>query len=125
MPLVIVIVAEPLPLPVHAPDAVIAAARPEVAVAVTLKVALYAALAGADWLTDIVWFALSTSKALLVPVLELTGSVTVIVLPVPAFVTVTLPVHAPLLKLPEAVGLIEPAVVLRLTVPLNPVMVLL
>jgi hypothetical protein len=51
----IVIVAEPLPLPLHIPLVVIATAKPELAVAATPKVLLYAALAGAGVVTVIVW----------------------------------------------------------------------
>jgi len=50
-----VIVAEPLPLPLQAPLAVIATGNPELAVAATGKVLLYAALAGAGVVTVIVW----------------------------------------------------------------------
>jgi hypothetical protein len=55
VPLVIVIVAEPDPPPLHPPDVVIATAWPELAVAVTLKLELNAALPGAGVPTEIVW----------------------------------------------------------------------
>jgi hypothetical protein len=50
-----VIVAEPLPLPLQTPLVVIATGNPELAVAATLKVLLYAALPGAGVVTVIVW----------------------------------------------------------------------
>ena len=55
VPLVIVIVAEPVPLPLQEPALVIATARPEPAVAATLKVELYAPEEGAGVVTVIVW----------------------------------------------------------------------
>jgi hypothetical protein len=54
----IVIIAEPLPIPLQTPLAVIATGNPELAVAATVKVLLYAALAGAGVVTVIVWAAL-------------------------------------------------------------------
>jgi len=60
VPLVIVIVAEPLPLPVQTPVVLIATGNPELAVAATLKVEPFAALAGACVVTVIVWADLST-----------------------------------------------------------------
>jgi hypothetical protein len=53
--LVIVMRAEPLPLPLQAPDVVIATVRPELAVAATLKVAPLVAIAGAEVVTVMVW----------------------------------------------------------------------
>ncbi len=52
-----VIVAEPVPLPLHAPLLVIATGSVELAVADTEKVLLYAALAGACVPTVILWLA--------------------------------------------------------------------
>jgi hypothetical protein len=52
---VIVIVAEPEPLPEQAPLAVTLTGRPELAVAATMNVLLSAALAGAAVVTEIVW----------------------------------------------------------------------
>src|ERR1051325_8383174 len=66
-----------------------------------------------------------TSKPLLVPVSLPPVRVTVIVLLVPASVTVTLSVRRPPVNAPEVVGLIVPAVVLKLTVPVKLVAVLL
>ena len=60
LPLVIVIVAEPLPPPVQTPLEVIATGNPELAVAATVKVVPFAALAGAWVVTVIVWSALLT-----------------------------------------------------------------
>ena len=60
VPLVIVIVAEPLPPPLQTPVVVIATGNPELAVAATLKVEPFAALAGAGVVTVIVWSALLT-----------------------------------------------------------------
>ncbi len=54
VPLVIVITAEPVPLPLQTPLVVIATSSPELAVAATLNVELYAAVAGADCVTVIV-----------------------------------------------------------------------
>jgi hypothetical protein len=54
---VMVIVAEPVPLPEHAPPVVMLTGRPELAVAATVKVLLSAALAGAAVVTVIVWLA--------------------------------------------------------------------
>jgi hypothetical protein len=61
----IVIVAEPLPPPLQSPLVVIATAKPELAVAATLKVLLYAALAGAGVVTVIVWSAFVIVKFVL------------------------------------------------------------
>ena len=58
--------------------------------------------------------------------MPLTPFAAVIVLPVPAPDTVTFPVHMPPLKLPDVAGLSEePAVIVKLTVPVNVVTVLL
>jgi hypothetical protein len=53
--LVVVMVAEPEPLPLHTPDVVMTTGRPELAVAATPKVELKAALAGAGTVTVIDW----------------------------------------------------------------------
>ena len=66
-----------------------------------------------------------TSNALLVPVSLPPVRVAVIVFPVPACVTVTLCVRTPPLNDPDGVGVIDPAVVLRFTVPVKLVTVLL
>ena len=55
MPLVIVMVADRVPLPEQPPVVVIATARPEEAVAATPKLALATALPGAGVVTVIVW----------------------------------------------------------------------
>lgn len=60
VPLVIVIVAEPVPLPEQTPDVLMLTRRPDDAVAATLKVALYVAFTGAGVVTEIVWPALLT-----------------------------------------------------------------
>jgi hypothetical protein len=52
---VIVIVADPVPLPEQAPLAVMLTGSPELAVAATMNVLLSAALAGAAVVTVIVW----------------------------------------------------------------------
>jgi hypothetical protein len=54
VPLVIVMLAKPVPLPEQTPEVVMATSRPEVAVAVTVKVALNKALPGACVVTVIV-----------------------------------------------------------------------
>ena len=66
-----------------------------------------------------------TSNVLLVPVSVPPVRVAVIVLPVPACVTVTFCVRTPATNDPETVGAIAPAVVLRFTVLVNAVTVLL
>ena len=66
-----------------------------------------------------------TSNGLLVPVCVLPVRVAVIVLAVPVALTVTVFVHRPAAKAPETVGLMVPAVVVRLTVPVKLVAVLL
>jgi hypothetical protein len=58
VPLVIVIVADPLPLPVQKPLTVMETGKPELAVAATLKVEPFSADAGAEVVTVIVWLAL-------------------------------------------------------------------
>jgi hypothetical protein len=55
--LVMVIVAEPEPVPVQGPVAVMATARPELEVASTGKVAVFAAIPGAAVVIVIVWLA--------------------------------------------------------------------
>lgn len=67
VPEVIVIVAEPLPLPEQPPFVVIATGRPDEAVAPTLNVEPYVAEPGAGVVTEIVWLAFKTSKAALSP----------------------------------------------------------
>ena len=62
---------------------------------------------------------------LLIPALPVLSLTTVIVFPVPASVTVTDCVSVPLVKLADVVGVIVPAVVVKLTVPVKPVTVLL
>lgn len=57
MPLVIVTVAEPVPLPEQPPVLVIATARLDDAVAATPNDAPYVAAAGAGIVTDMVWSA--------------------------------------------------------------------
>src|SRR5213593_1896667 len=66
-----------------------------------------------------------TLNALLVPVSLPLVRVAVIVFPVPACVTVTLCVRTPLVNAADVVGVIDPAVVLRFTVPVKLVAVLL
>ncbi len=61
MPLVIVMVAAPLPLPEHPPVVVIATARPELDVAATPNDEPYSAEAGAGVVTVMAWVALSAS----------------------------------------------------------------
>ena len=61
---------------------------------------------------------------MLVPVSVPPVLVTVIVFPVPAWVTDTLCVNCPLTNADETDGVIVPAVVDRFTVPVNPVTVL-
>jgi hypothetical protein len=51
VPVVIMIAAEPVPPPAQAPEVVMATGRPEVAVATTEKLALYAAATGAGVVT--------------------------------------------------------------------------
>ena len=58
-------------------------------------------------------------KAALVPVSEPPALVAVMVLPAPATVTVTLSVRVPAENAPDTLGLIVPAVVLRLAVPVK------
>jgi hypothetical protein len=55
--LIIVMVAEPVPLPVQPPDVVIATLRLEDAVAATGKLSLKAALVGAAVVTVMLWLA--------------------------------------------------------------------
>jgi hypothetical protein len=57
VPLVIVIVAEPVPLPVQKPLVVMETCRPELAVAATLKLAPLAAEEGAEVVTVMLWLA--------------------------------------------------------------------
>jgi len=66
-----------------------------------------------------------TVNGLLVPVWVPPVRVAVIVLPVPPALTVTVSVRWPLAKEPESVGLMVPAVVVKLTVPVKFVAVLL
>ena len=66
----------------------------------------------------------STVKVLLVPVSVPPVLVTVIVFPVPAWVTDTLCVNCPLTNALDIEGLIVPAVVEKSTVPVKPVAVL-
>jgi hypothetical protein len=54
---VIVMIADPVPLPEQAPLPVMLTGRPELAVAATMNVLLSAALAGAAVVTVIVWLA--------------------------------------------------------------------
>jgi hypothetical protein len=54
VPLVIVIIAEPLPIPLQTPVVLIATDNPELAVAATVKVDPFAALPGAGVVTVIV-----------------------------------------------------------------------
>jgi hypothetical protein len=60
---VIVIVAEPVPLPEQAPLAVMLTGSPELAVAATMNVLLSAALAGAAVVTVIVWLVRAAAVA--------------------------------------------------------------
>ena len=57
VPLVIVMLAEPVPLPEQPPVVVIATVRPEVAVAPTGKLLLKTALDGAPVVTVMLWLA--------------------------------------------------------------------
>jgi hypothetical protein len=60
VPLFIVIVAEPVPVPVQEPVVVMVTGRPELAVAATGKVVLYTAVPGAAVVTVIVWLTVVT-----------------------------------------------------------------
>jgi len=60
---VIVIVADPVPLPEQAPLAVMLTGSPELAVAATMNVLLSAALAGAAVVTVIVWLVRAAAVA--------------------------------------------------------------
>jgi hypothetical protein len=70
VPLVMVIVADPVPPPLQAPELVIATPRPELALATTPKVPLYTFVPGACVVTSIVW------SIFVAEVLSLTGGAT-------------------------------------------------
>ena len=61
------IVADPVPVPEQFPAVVIATARPDEEFACTVKLVLYEAAPGADWVTVIVWLAFAIVSVPLAP----------------------------------------------------------